>query len=221
MKNTFFILAAFLLLSGCGRLLWEASCESENRWEKLLAQAHDSVAAVIAQNQKPIGSGFLIDPQHIVTASHVAQTLGPDGTLTVTFGKNINRPIQARLVAEDAAAGLAVLELEQVVSHQPFVLAAAEDIQLGEPVVALGNPFGMGLVASAGIVGALPGTVQGGTSAYLHTDAAIHPGNSGGPLLDHCGRVVGLVTAHLRGGGIGLAIPSKEIARFIDLNLSK
>jgi len=171
------------------------------------------------------GSGFLIDTEgHIVTNDHVVE--GGD-TFWVTFSDGSIRP--ARVLGTDPYSDLAVLRVESLPpSAVPLELGDSDLLEVGQGVVAIGNPFGLEGTMTAGIISALgrsiPSgvTTDGGTFSIpqvIQTDAAINPGNSGGPLLDLQGRVIGVNTAirTLFGGniGIGFAVPVNIVKRIV------
>ena len=167
------------------------------------------------------GSGFVLDREgHIVTNAHV---VGGAERASVTFQDG--RRVQARVVGTDPSTDLAVLEVDtDEVDLQPLSLGDSSTLRVGDAVVAIGSPYGRRGSATSGIVSGLDRTI-GAPNGFaidgaIQTDAAINRGNSGGPLLDLRGRVVG-VNAQIRsesGGndGIGYAIPSntlRDVAR--------
>jgi serine protease Do len=168
-------------------------------------------------SDESVGSGVIVDPQGmIITNYHVVARAD---RIMVTLADN--RSFPARLVGADAGSDLAVLEIEAE------GLPAAEwgdsdDLEVGEMVWAIGNPFGLDRTLTYGIVSAKGrrGVTGDPFQEFLQTDAAINPGNSGGPLIDVNGRVVGITTA-IAGRdsrGIGFAIPSntaREVAEAI------
>jgi serine protease Do len=159
--------------------------------------------------QQAVGTGFIIDPSGIiVTNNHVA---GNAEKITVTLADG--RKFPAKLLGADAKTDLAVL---QVKSDKPLPYVEFGDatkIRVGQSVMAVGNPFGLGGTVTTGIVSARGRDIQSGPfDDYIQTDAAINRGNSGGPLFDLDGKVIGINTAIYSptGGSIGLgfAIPS-------------
>ncbi len=163
------------------------------------------------------GAGFLIDGDgHVVTNAHVV-----DGarSATLRFARS-QRRVPARIVGRDRASDLAVLRVDpdRVRGERPLALAPAADIDVGDPVLALGTPFRLQSSASAGIVSATGRLIRGlnGLSIpdAVQTDAAINPGNSGGPLLDERGRVVG-VNSQGRAAGVSFAISSTTLRRVV------
>ncbi|MBP2303256.1 DegQ family serine endoprotease [Azospirillum picis] len=156
-----------------------------------------------------LGSGFIIDPTGlIVTNNHV---VADAAEISVTL--HDGRKLPAKLVGADAPTDLALLKVE---SDKPLTAAHWGDsgtVEVGDWVVAIGNPFGLGGSVTAGILSARARDIQQGPyDEYLQTDAAINRGNSGGPLYDASGAVIGINTAIYSptGGsvGIGFAIPS-------------
>ncbi len=156
-----------------------------------------------------VGSGFIIDPSGIVvTNNHVA---GKAEKIVVTLSDG--RKLPARLLGADEKTDLAVLKID---SDKPLPYVPwgdATKVRVGEAVMAVGNPFGLGGTVTTGIVSARGRDIQSGPfDDYIQTDAAINRGNSGGPLFDTNGNVIGINTAIFSptGGNIGLgfAIPS-------------
>ena len=160
------------------------------------------------QTQQGLGSGVVITADgYILTNNHVID--GADD-VKVSIGESTKRYV-AKVVGHDAFADIAVLKIEAT-GLTPAVFGDSEQLQVGDVVLAIGNPFGVGQSVSRGIVSALSrGVGIGVIEDFIQTDAAINPGNSGGALLDTEGRVVGINTAILSqsGGfaGVGFAIP--------------
>ncbi|ANC92781.1 DegQ family serine endoprotease [Azospirillum humicireducens] len=164
-----------------------------------------------------LGSGFIIDPAGlIITNSHV---VADAAEISVTLHDGTRLP--AKLIGSDAPTDLALLKVE---SDKPLAAAHwgdSEAVEVGDWVVAIGNPFGLGGSVTAGILSARARDIQQGPyDEYLQTDAAINRGNSGGPLYDVSGAVIGINTAIYSptGGsvGIGFAIPSSLAKPIID-----
>jgi serine protease Do len=160
------------------------------------------------QEARSLGSGFLISADGlVVTNNHVVE--GADEILVFL---NDGTRLEAKLVGADTKADLAVLKVQS--DHDlPFVeLGDSDGAEVGDWVMAIGNPFGLGGSVSLGIVSARNRDIQSGPyDDFIQTDAAINQGNSGGPLFDMDGKVVGINTAIIaRGGsslGIGFAVP--------------
>lgn len=155
------------------------------------------------------GSGFVIDASGIVvTNNHV---IGDANEIMVIFSDGSK--LKAEVVGKDAKVDLAVLKVKSDKPLKAVKLGDSEKMRIGDWVIAIGNPFGLGGSVSAGIVSARNRDIQQGPyDTYIQTDAAINKGNSGGPLFNMSGEVIGINTAILSpsGGsvGIGFAVPS-------------
>jgi S1-C subfamily serine protease len=169
------------------------------------------------------GSGFVIDKEGtIATNAHVV-----DGAtkVTVQFGDNASVP--ARILGVDKSTDLALLKVDpkKAVLH-PLALGSSHGLQVGDPTIAIGNPFGLDRTLTTGVVSALQRRIQAPNGFtidnVIQTDAAINPGNSGGPLLDATGRVIGINSQIETGGGsngnvgIGFAIPIDTVKSKLD-----
>ena len=172
------------------------------------------------QQQRPtaaLGSGVIIDPAgYVVTNGHVVSEADE---ISVTLHDGTKLP--AKLVGTDAPTDLALLKVE---SSKPLTASQwgdSEKVQVGDWVVAIGNPFGLGGSVTAGILSARARDIQQGPyDDYLQTDASINRGNSGGPLYSMAGEIIGINTAIYSptGGsvGIGFAIPSSTARPVIE-----
>ncbi len=179
--------------------------------------ARDSVFGQPQQGQA-LGSGFVIDKAgHILTNFHVV-----DGAKEVFINFSGNDRYKAKIVGSDPSTDLAVLQIDaQSRALSPLPLGNSDAIQVGAPVVAIGNPFGLDRTVTAGIVSALQREVRAPNGftidKVIQTDAAINPGNSGGPLLDADGKVIGINSQIETGGsgngnvGIGFAVPINTV----------
>ncbi len=162
------------------------------------------------QRNSGLGSGVIVSPEgFVLTNNHVIEAA--DG---IEVALNDGRKFPATLVGRDPEADLAVLKIIGGTELPTIRFAAGESLEVGDVVLAIGNPFGVGQTVTMGIVSAL-GRSQLGISTfenYIQTDAAINPGNSGGALVDARGNLVGINTAiYSRSGGslgIGFAIPA-------------
>jgi serine protease Do len=156
--------------------------------------------------QQALGSGFIVDPQgHVVTNAHVV-----DGADVVKIKLADDREFRAKVVGKDTRLDVAVLQLQDAPRDLPVAsLGVSEGLRVGEYVVAIGNPFGLGNTVTMGIVSAKGRSIGAGPyDDFIQTDASINPGNSGGPLFNLRGQVVGINTAiNPQGKGIGFAIP--------------
>lgn len=156
--------------------------------------------------QRALGSGFIIDAQgHVVTNAHVV-----DGADTVKVKLADERELKAKVLGRDKRLDLAVLQIEGAKDLPYAALGSSDKLQVGEYVVAIGNPFGLGHTVTMGIVSAKGRAIGAGPyDDFIQTDASINPGNSGGPLFDARGQVIGINTAiNPAGQGIGFAIPA-------------
>jgi S1-C subfamily serine protease len=188
-------------------------------WSTIYNQLKDSV--VLIQTNLGLGSGFVYDAKgHIITNHHVIENAT---TIQVTFlDGNIT---SASVIGMDVYSDLAVIKVDtEVTTLQPVVLGASSDLTVGDPVAAMGNPFGLSDTLTAGIVSSVERTLEAAERYVIidiiQIDAAVNPGNSGGPLVNLKGQVVGLNTAiQSETGtftGIGFAIPSDTVKREID-----
>jgi Do/DeqQ family serine protease len=166
--------------------------------------------------QSSLGSGVIVSPDGlIVTNNHVVKS---EGEANIKVALADSREFEARVILKDERTDLAVLRIEGEEKDFPYLSFADSDaLEVGDIVLAIGNPFGVGQTVTSGIVSALART-RVGISDYqffIQTDAAINPGNSGGPLVDMAGRVVGINTAIFsRSGGslgIGFAVPANMV----------
>lgn len=172
------------------------------------------------------GSGFVWDRKgHIVSNYHVVHQAN---TLTVTFPDGTR--YDAKLVGIAPDYDLAVLKIDAPADKLvPVEIAPSRDLEVGQTVYAIGNPFGLDTTLSSGIVSALGRTITSMTDRKIYdviqTDTAINPGNSGGPLLAACGRLVGVNTAILSPSGayagIGFAVPSDTVSRVVPQLIEK
>ncbi|MDD4616173.1 MAG: DegQ family serine endoprotease [Alphaproteobacteria bacterium] len=171
-----------------------------------------------AQRTQSVGSGVIVDSQngYVLTNQHLISKA--DEIFVVLQDK---RKLKATVVGSDPDTDIAVLKVEQD-NLTALPLGNSDNVQVGDFVVAIGNPFGLGNTATFGIVSALERTGLGieGYENFIQTDASINPGNSGGALVDLNGEVIGINTAILSGGegnvGIGFAIPINMAHRIMD-----
>jgi serine protease DegQ len=158
------------------------------------------------------GSGFVVDAARglVVTNHHVVQN-----ARAIAVGIS-DRQVEAKFLGSDPRTDIAVLRIPAAGLKQ-LALGDSDRTQVGDYVVAIGNPFEVGQTVTAGIVSGLRGSPEGG-ARYIQTDAPINPGNSGGPLINMRGEAVGVNSAIIApaGGnvGIGLAVPSR-VARSV------
>ena len=175
------------------------------------------------------GSGFVLDEDgNILTNAHVVE--GADEVF-VRFGDDAL--VEAKVVGSDLSTDLAVVQIKEERDREglkPLPLGDSKSVRVGDPVVAIGNPFGFDRTVTTGIVSALQRQIQApnrfAINNVIQTDASINPGNSGGPLLDARGRVIGVNSQIATGGsrgsvGIGFAVPintAKEVIPQLEEN---
>ncbi|MCH5672814.1 trypsin-like peptidase domain-containing protein [Streptomyces gilvus] len=211
-------------------------------------RAPDSVAGIAARalpsvvtlhvtgvEESGTGTGFVLDDLgHILTNNHVVEPAGSSGKITVTF--NSGDTAKATVVGRDSGYDLAVVKVTGVRGLKPLPLGNSDNVQVGDPVVAIGAPFDLAGTVTSGIISAKERPITAGGDSTdgsdvsyvdaLQTDAPINPGNSGGPLLDSRGRVIGINSA-IRSAddgsdsgsgqagsiGLGFAIPVNQARR--------
>ncbi len=169
-----------------------------------------------SQRESGLGSGVIVSPDgYVLTNNHVIETAD-----AIEIALNDGRKFAAKLIGRDPETDLAVLRIASDAVLPAITFSATDSLAVGDVVLAIGNPFGVGQTVTMGIVSAL-GRSQLGINTfenYIQTDAAINPGNSGGALVDSAGHLVGINTAiYSRSGGslgIGFAIPV-SIARSV------
>jgi serine protease Do len=156
------------------------------------------------------GTGFVVHKSgFILTNSHVIE-----GADEIRVRLSDDRELSAHLVGRDERTDIALLKIEAGVDLAVAPLGNSDEVQIGEWVIAIGNPFGLDHTVTAGIISAKgrrdvrPGGTQSGFYDFIQTDASINPGNSGGPLINTRGEVIGINTAmNAQAQGIGFAIP--------------
>lgn len=163
--------------------------------------------------QQSLGSGVLVDPSGIVVSNyHVIRNAD-----TVKVATSDGREFEVKVLLKDESIDLAVLKLDSKDQFPTIPLGNSDALEVGDLVLAMGNPFGVGQTTTSGIVSALARSHIGISDFgfFIQTDAAINPGNSGGPLINMRGELVGINTAiYSRSGGsigIGFAIPSNLV----------
>jgi S1-C subfamily serine protease len=169
------------------------------------------------QKSEATGSGFVIDGSgDILTNNHVIDG-AQAGTVTVQFADK--KTVKAKVVGKDPSTDLALLKVDpEGLDLKALPLGSSKDVHVGDPTIAIGNPFGLDRTLTTGVVSALQREIQApngfAIKDVIQTDAAINPGNSGGPLIDSAGRVIGINSQIETGGngsngnvGIGFAVP--------------
>ncbi|MEV0178228.1 trypsin-like peptidase domain-containing protein [Streptomyces sp. NPDC050625] len=219
-------------------------------------RAPDSVAGIAARalpsvvtlhvtgsNEQGTGTGFVLDTRgHILTNNHVVEFAASGGEISVTFSSGDTA--KARIVGRDTGYDLAVVQVTGVHGLKPLPLGNSDNVQVGDPVVAIGAPFDLANTVTSGIISAKERPITAGGESEdgsdvsyvdaLQTDAPINPGNSGGPLLDSQAHVIGINSA-IRSAdsasgsgdgqagsiGLGFAIPVNQARRVAEELINK
>jgi S1-C subfamily serine protease len=230
------IVAALLCLSAFAAFPQATIFDLQAQVEKVYDIASDSVVNITSQvmqynyfyqavPQEGTGSGFVYDAQgHIVTNNHVIE--GADSiTVTLMNGK----VFKAKVTGQDPQNDLAVIQINGTGIPEPLSIADSSQLSVGQFVIALGSPFRLQGTLTFGVISALGRNIQSPDGEYIseaiQTDAAVNPGNSGGPLLDLQGRVIGINSQILSpsgaSSGIGFAVSSRTIQRVVPLLISR
>ncbi len=175
------------------------------------------------ERRQSVGSGVVVDAARgfVLTNYHLIE-----GAKEITVTLKDQRSYRARLLGGDSGADVAVLQI-QPVDIVTLRFGNSDDLEVGDFVIAIGNPFGLGQTVTSGIVSAVGRTGIAGSHLgdLIQTDASINPGNSGGPLVNLAGEVVGINTALIgpAGGnvGIGFAVPSNRARAALDRVLAR
>ncbi|MGX6447484.1 S1C family serine protease [Patulibacter sp. S7RM1-6] len=174
------------------------------------------------QDGEATGSGFVIDDDGtILTNEHVV-----DGATKVRVSFSNERTVDAKVVGQDTSTDVAVLQVDpKGLDLKPLTLGSAKEIQVGDPVLAIGNPYGLDRTLTTGVVSAKQRRITAPDGFpienVIQTDASINPGNSGGPLLDGAGRVIGINSQIATSGsgsgsvGIGFAVPIDTVKQIL------
>ncbi|HEX2068542.1 MAG TPA: trypsin-like peptidase domain-containing protein [Nitrososphaeraceae archaeon] len=181
-----------------------------------------------SENATTLGSGFVYDNKgRIITNNHV---VGDAKIVDITLVDG-NR-YTANVIGTDIFSDIAVIEIVENLTEQsspplnPLIIGNSSELEVGEQVIAIGNPFGLAGTMTTGIISNAERLLPIGGLGFsipnaIQTDALINPGNSGGPLLNMNGQVIGMNTAGLFGSGIGFAIPSNTITRIVPALIEK
>src|SRR5438445_8997727 len=165
------------------------------------------------QVRTSLGSGFVFDPAGYVLPNYHVVARGTRIQVSFEDGTDYT----AKVVGTDPGGDLAVLKIQSNKKFAAMPLGVSSDLMLGEPAMAIGNPFGLNQSVSVGVVSALHRTVRAENRSYydfIQTDASINPGNSGGPLINADGEVIGVCSAiYANAQGIGFAIPIDRALR--------
>ncbi len=167
-----------------------------------------SAVVNIGKNKQSRGTGFLIHPSGlVVTNRHIIQ--GVRSPEVVVEGKT---GITAKILTSDSNKDIALLQI-QAAEPFPFLeIAKNTEPVIGEWSLVIGNPFGLGVSATVGIISAINITLGSSPVQWIQIDAAVNPGNSGGPLINTNGKVIGMVSSQTTmGQGLGFAVPISEV----------
>ncbi|MDP9189491.1 MAG: trypsin-like peptidase domain-containing protein [Actinomycetota bacterium] len=174
--------------------------------------ARDAAGVAFIRAGQATGSGFVIDDEgHILTNAHVVEGASE---IIVEIGDD-GEQREATLVGADPSSDVAVLDVDEDDDLTALELGDSDGVEVGDPVVAIGNPFGLDRTVTSGIVSAKQRQIQApngfSISDVIQTDAAVNPGNSGGPLLDSAGRVIGInsqiASSSGTNDGVAFAVP--------------
>ncbi len=180
----------------------------------VVEEAIKGVVAVLTESS--IGSGFLINPDgYIVTNYHVIER----GNLikVLTYDKKI---IPAELLGTDKLRDIALLKIDGEYSY--LKLGDSDKLQVGRKVIAIGNPHGLSFTVTEGIISALDREGPNGIEEYIQTDVSLNPGNSGGPLVDTKGEVIGINNFKIGGAeSLGFALESNSVRKSINAMLGQ
>ena len=167
----------------------------------------DAIKAVVTiKTDLSQGTGFIIDPEgYVITNYHVMQNAKSAAVYTYEGGTH-----SVRLIGKNEEMDIALLKIEG--NFEELQLDNSDDIQVGEKVIAIGNPLGLQFSVSEGIVSAIHRPGPNNINAYIQTDAALNPGNSGGPLINKQGKVIGINNFKIGSGeSLGFALESNYI----------
>ena len=200
-------------------LSWAFFSKNENKFVSATNNSIESVVTVYAYGgnrsyaNNSIGSGVIFSEDgYIVTNTHIIS-----GNKLIKVKLHNGEEIDANLIGADANADIAVLKINSNSALKPINVSNSDDIKIGDKVLAIGNPYGIGISVSSGIISATGRDYGNPYLELIQTDAAINPGNSGGALINQNGNLIGINTKIFsRTGayqGLGFAIPSNNIVQ--------
>ena len=171
--------------------------------------AVDSVVIVTTNTGQ--GTGFIIDREgYIVTNYHIIE-----GATTAVIYTSSDGLYDVQLIGVDSIMDVALLKIEE--NFQKLTLGDSDNVDVGEKVIAIGNPYGLQFSATVGSISQIHREGPNGLDVYLQIDAAVNPGNSGGPVIDKNGKVIGMVNFKVKGAeGLGFALESNFIKQAVN-----
>jgi serine protease Do len=204
--------------------LQEKIDESRQEINFLKASGGDDFSGVLEESIESVvtiktdyaqGTGFIIHEEgYIVTNAHVlADSLGKLATGIKAITSN-QEEISAEFIGYDGLFDIAILKISG--KYEKLFLANSEEIKVGEKVIAIGNPLGLQFSVTEGIISAIHRIGSNGIGAYIQTDASLNPGNSGGPLINKEGKVVGINNFKISGENLGFALESDYIKETVN-----
>lgn len=186
----------------------------------LLKSTHEDFSGIIADvvkgvvsigTDKAAGSGFIISKEgYIVTNAHVLT-----GANQIQVQTSDSKVYPATLIGSDGFYDVALLKIDGIFNVLP--LADSNQLQVGKKVIAIGNPYGLSFTVTEGIISALHRTGPNGKTEYVQTDVSLNPGNSGGPLIDTQGRIIGINNFKVGSAeNLGFALESNSLKRVVN-----
>lgn len=206
-----------LILSLCS--IVNAAQAQEIKLEDVIEEVNPSVVSIVAENEdvQALGAGIIVSADgYIVTNAHVTQ-----GANKITIIMADDEAFEAELIGTDDKTDISLLKAVHPLGFEPASFADSEDIRVGNQVFAIGNPFGLGNSVSAGIISAKERDIEKGPyDNFIQTDASINQGNSGGPLFNMDGKIIGMNTAIFstdgNNTGVSFAVPSNTVRWVIE-----
>lgn len=182
-------------------------------FSSVVEDAISSIGTVRAGNS--IGTYFVLSSEgYLITNHHVIEG-SPDAIVVLTHDRKV---IAAELISTDPVKDLALLKIPG--GYDALPLASSDEVQVGEKVIAIGNPLGLSFTVTEGIVSAINREGPNGLNEYVQTDVSLNPGNSGGPLINTKGKVVGINNFKIGGSeGLGFALEADSIEDFFQESL--
>jgi len=175
--------------------------------------AEDAVKSVVSVSTgSSIGTGFIVHPEgYLVTNYHVIDS-NQNNVRVLTYDRSV---LQARFIGGDENRDLALLKIDG--NFDVISLGNSDELQVGKKVIAIGNPLGLSFTVTEGIVSGLDRVGPNGLAEYIQTDVSLNPGNSGGPLIDMMGEVVGINNFKIGGAeSLGFALESNVIRQRVN-----